>query len=210
MEKHGKDWARLFRANIFTFAAIGVALLYLIILPQVAVENPNAATSTTQPISMSSTTTIPNTLPPQTTLPLGQTEPPTSADPPAQRPPDFQLFIPDPGYELCCGFIPSKVKIVGTARIKNTGDLTAHNLRATFELFTIERERIKLSGEPRIERSLGDLAGGETISETFEFEIPLFDGYKIQEQGAIAVITVDSLEKSMSVEQLFAMPAETG
>ena len=96
------------------------------------------------------------------------------------------------------------------ARIKNTGDLTAHNLRVTFELFTIEHSRIKLSGEPRIERDLGDLAGGETISETFEFEIPLLDGYKIQDKGAIAKITVDSLEKSMNLEQQFAVPVGAG
>ncbi len=206
VEKQGIDWARLFRANIFTFAVIGAALLYLV-TTQVALNNAVTTTSITQP-KLSPTTT--NILPPQTTLPPEQTEPPTTSDTPAQRPPDFQLFIPDPVYELCCGIIPSKVKITGTARIKNTGDLTAHNISVTFELFTIDRDRIKLSGEDRIERGLENLAGGETISETFEFEIPIFDGYKIQEQGAIAVITVDSLEKSMSVEQMFAMPVETG
>ncbi len=205
MKTHAASWARFFRANILTFTVIGVALLYLIISSQVAVDNtPNTITSTTQPISLSSTTTVPSTPSPQTTAP------PTSTSPPAQRPPDFQLFIPDPGYELCCGLIPSKVKITGMARIKNTGDLTAHNLRVTFELFTIEHSRIKLSGEPRIERDLGDLAGGETISETFEFEIPLLDGYKIQDKGAIAKITVNSLEKSMNLEQQFAVPAGAG
>ena len=209
MRRDNLDWARLIKSNIFTITAITVALLYLLISSQVAVDNPSVTTSTTQPEATTSTT-IPSTQPPQTTLPPGQTNPPANTDQPAPRPPDFQLFIPDPGYELCCGFIPTKVKITGTARIKNTGDLTAHNPKATFELFTIERDRIKLSGEDRIERDLEDLAGGKTISETFEFEIPIFDGYKIQENGAIAKITVDSLEKSMNIEQQFAMPADAG
>jgi hypothetical protein len=196
------------KGNVVTVAVVLVALMYLAFTGGPGDGTRNTTTVTTK--ETVSPTTPPVTPPTETPTPTVTKEPttqPTTAPPqPTPRPVDFYLSIPEQDFELCCGLIPSKVKIWGTALIKNRGDLTAHNVRVTFELFTFNREIIKLSGEDRLERNIGDLKGGESRMETIEFTIGIIDGYKIQDRGGSVVLNVYSDEESARIEEEFVVP----
>ena len=139
---------------------------------------------------------------------LEKTSPPQPTSPPvAARPSgvDFSLSISSPAYELCCGLLPSKVKVKATATIKNTGVEKAHAVKIRFELFSRSNRSIKINGAAYLERGLGDLAGGESKTETVEFTIALSDGMDIQKNGATSFYTIYSVEKNMQLAEEFTV-----
>lgn len=123
----------------------------------------------------------------------------------AQSKVDLSLSMPEPRYDICCGRIPTKIKVLGNPTIQNTGTVMAHNVRVTFGLQTAEGETIKLSGGEQIERSLGDMESGQSITEKVEFTISLVDGYKIQDNGAVAIFNIYSDEKNFRVLEEFVV-----
>jgi hypothetical protein len=206
------DWKRVFTSNALPLAAVFVALIYLV-FAGVTGDGQSGTTTVTAPITESPTTppvTHPTETPPPTDAPDPSTPATTAPSQPTPRPVDLYLSIPEQDFELCCGLIPSKVKIWGSALIKNRGDLTAHNVRITFELFTSNRQRIKLTGEDLLERDVGDLKGGESRIENIEFTIGIVDGYKIQDSGGSVVLNVYSDETSATIEEEFVVPEMGG
>jgi hypothetical protein len=143
---------------------------------------------------------LPFSHPPIETLP-----PPKSTSPPLKSV-DLILSVPTQNYELCCGMIPSKVRVWGTPTIRNKGDLTAHNVKVTLELFAPDGSRIKLSGGDYVERIVGDLKGGESSSEEVEFTISLVDGYRIQDNVSVVVFNIYSDEKEIRLEEEIEVP----
>jgi hypothetical protein len=205
-------WNRALKGNVLAVTIVFVALVYLAFTGGTGDGDRDTTTVTTiEPVSPTSpTVTFPTDPPPPTVTPDPSTPPTNTPSQPPPKPVDLYLSIPDQDFELCCGLIPSKVKIWGTALIKNRGDLTAHNVGVTFELFTSNRERIKLSGEDQLERDVGDLKGGESRIENIEFTIGILEGYKIQESGGSMVLNVYSDEKSVTLEEEFVVPEMGG
>jgi hypothetical protein len=130
---------------------------------------------------------------------LMKTAPPFEQIVETPNPADLSLTISDPDYELCCGMVPTKLKIIATPNVKNVGDETAHNVKIRFELFSGTGKRIKVNGEEYIERWLGNLAGGASITETVEFTIGLRDGYELQDNGVKSVYNIYSDENSKQI-----------
>jgi hypothetical protein len=145
-------------------------------------------------------------LPPEATHPPFETLPPPKTTSPPLKSVDLILSVPVQNFELCCGLIPSKVRVWGTPTIRNRGDLTAHNVKVTFELFAPDGSRIKLSGEDYLERIVGDLNSGESNSEEVEFTISLEDGYRMQDNVSLAVFSVYSDEKEIRLEEDIEVP----
>ncbi len=127
------------------------------------------------------------------------------SEPLAQPTVELSLTMPEPGYDICCGRIPTKIKVWGNPAIQNTGAMTAHNVRVTFGLQTPGGETIKLSGGGQIERYLGDLKSGQSTTERVEFTLSLVDGYKIQDSGAVAIFNILSDEKDFRILEEFAV-----
>jgi hypothetical protein len=182
-----------------------ISLVYLI-STNISIENPSPIVEDEINLTLDSNSNLntPSQAPP--TDPPITTSPPSSTSTTIARPVQLSLLIPEQDYELCCGLIPTEIKVWGEPTIQNLGGMTAHNVKVTFELFTHEGERIKLSGEDRVERELGDLGGGESTTERVEFMIGLVDGYQIQENGAVAVFNIYSDEKNRRFEEEFEVP----
>jgi hypothetical protein len=182
-----------------------ISLVYLI-STNISIENPSPIVEDEINLTLDSNSNLNTPSPAPPTDPPITTSPPSSTSTTIARPVQLSLIIPEQDYELCCGLIPTEIKVWGEPTIQNLGGMTAHNVKVTFELFTHEGERIKLSGEDRVERELGDLGGGESTTERVEFMIGLVDGYQIQENGAVAVFNIYSDEKNRRFEEEFEVP----
>ncbi len=185
----------------------------LLIYSQTTSENPG--TTVVQSGVASETTQPPN---PTSTQALAlkaadnphQTSPPatTTHTPPPTKPADLTISVSNPEYGLCCGMIPTKMKITATPTIWNKGDLTAHDVSITFEMFTLPGKRIALSGKNQITRLIGDMAAGEKITETIEFTFGIKDSYDLQKNGVRAVYNIHSEEADKRLVDEFTVDVE--
>jgi hypothetical protein len=103
-------------------------------------------------------------------IPVIQTITPTSSPiTPSKKPVDFAL---DPGTQTNCGATCRQT----TATITNTGDSTAHNVCVLLTVYNSKGEQINLNNGPNIQQCIGDLAGGQSKSEsiTINAECGLF------------------------------------
>jgi hypothetical protein len=196
------------------FLKISTTLSLLILISLVYLVSTNSSIENPSPIVEGQTSlTLGSNLNPKTPSPAPPTNPPITSSPTISTstiiasPVQLSLLIPDQDYELCCGLIPTKIKVWGEPTIQNLGGMKAHNVKVTFELFTLDGERIKLSGEDQVKRELGNLQGGESITERIEFMIELVDGYQIQGNGAVAVFNIYSDEMSRRFEEEFLVPS---
>jgi hypothetical protein len=82
----------------------------------------------------------------------------SSPEPLQAKPADFAL---DDGTPEICGLTCRQTN----ATITNTGDETAHKVSVVLTLFNGRGDQIALNDGPDIQRSIGDLAGGQSKSE---------------------------------------------
>jgi len=142
---------------------------------------------------------------PVNTRPSSSTTAPPTAHPPADAGENMELLISmsEPEFELCCGVVPTKVRIKSNVTLRNAGKTMAHEVRVLFHLYTAEGDKVSLSGQDRLERYLGDLPSGESRTESVEFTIPLADAYKMRDNGGRGVIHIISEEGVTEVERTF-------
>jgi hypothetical protein len=203
--------------NILVLIAIPILIAIAFVYfagPDLLKEELQLTPPSTPKVITSSTQTEPSTTtvkPPQKTHPpIPSIFPPDTPSPtePKIKPVDLTISMPEPSYDLCCGMIPTKIKVWGTPTIKNTGGMTAHNVKVDFELFSNDGGRIRLDGKDFLERNIGDLESEGSQRESVEFTISLLDAYKIQESGATAIFNISSDEKNIVIEEEFSVTIE--
>jgi flagellar basal body-associated protein FliL len=101
------------------------------------------------------TTTIPNTIPPTAIMTISVT---SVVKPKATEPVDFTIQTGEPAN---CGLTCRQMD----AMLTNSGDSKAHNVCITVSLHNSRNEIINLNGESSLNRCVGDVAGGQTITE---------------------------------------------
>ena len=101
------------------------------------------------------TTSIPKTIPPTPVTSISET---AVVKPKASEAVDFSIQTGEPAN---CGLTCRQLD----AMLTNSGYSTAHNVCITVSLHNSRNEIINLNGESSLNRCVGDLAGGQTITE---------------------------------------------
>lgn len=84
-----------------------------------------------------------------------------------------------------------------TAKLTNSGTSDAHNVRARVEVFSLaNRIKIKTDGIEReyLEKKLGTIKAGTTVTVRETVSISVFDSWKISRDGAVVSLTIYSDE----------------
>jgi len=145
-----------------TLIIAGIAIaLFLIAVIALSVIIPSPEGGTTQPavikdfnqtqkgVSSPQTTNVPKTISQTGTLTI---------QPTAALPVDFIL---ESGVPASCGLTCRQLD----ATLTNTGSMTAHNVCISVSMHNSRNEIIKLNGESTLNRCVGDMAGGQTMTE---------------------------------------------
>ncbi len=144
---------------------------------------------TTQPSQNSEPKEVPpsNQTPAPTTIPVPVPTPEPSPSP--STPMDVKF-----------GFTVTEISGSGlsrtiSAQLSNTGTNDAHNVSAKVEVFS-QDSRVKLGGKESLSVDIGTLKASATVTKQVTLEFSVFDGLKIQQNGAKFVLTVYSDEKT--------------
>lgn len=84
-----------------------------------------------------------------------------------------------------------------TADISNSGTTDAHNITAKVEVFSAG-SRIQISGKDYLTVDIGTLKAGMSVTKQVAMDFGMFDGIKMQQNGAQFVLTVTSDEKTQT------------
>jgi flagellar basal body-associated protein FliL len=142
---------------LFLIAVIAVAVIIQRTSEQGTGQS-NVIKNFTQPetgFPATRTTIIPNTIPPTAIMTISVT---SVVKPKATEPVDFTIQTGEPAN---CGLTCRQMD----AMLTNSGDSTAHNVCITVSLHNSRNEIINLNGESSLNRCVGDVAGGQTITE---------------------------------------------
>jgi hypothetical protein len=137
--------------------AIALFLIAILVVP-VIMQSPSIIknfTKTEKGLSSTQTTNIPKTVR-QTGIPTIIETPTTQAT--AAEPVDFIL---QPGVPASCGLTCRQLD----ATLINSGYMTAHNVCIAVSMHNSRNEIINLNGDSTLNRCVGDIAGGQTITE---------------------------------------------
>jgi hypothetical protein len=144
-----------------------VILVFLIAVIAVSVIIPSPEGGTTRPavikdltspekgVSSAQTANVPKTVR-QTGIPTIRETPPLQAT--VAVPVDFIL---QPGVPASCGLTCRQLD----ATLTNSGYMTAHNVCIAVSMHNSRNDIISLNGESTLNRCVGDIAGGQTITE---------------------------------------------
>ncbi|MFC1861340.1 hypothetical protein ACFLYL_03610 [Chloroflexota bacterium] len=137
------------------------------------------------------------TPPPATTqIPVPQPAPAPAPEPEPESPPDV---LKEVKFEFAVtGITGSGLSRTISAQLTNTGNTDAHNVWAKVEVFS-QDSRIKLGGADSLRVDIGTLKAGNLVIKDVVLEFSIFDGLKIQQNGAKFTLTVQSDEKSVTL-----------
>ena len=126
---------------------------------------------------------IPTPVPPTVAPTLASTSAPTASV-------DFQIAI--------TGLTGTGLSRTVNAQIANDGTAEAHNVWVKSEVFS-QQQKIQLSGQDSLRVDVGTIKAGTTITSQANLSFNLLDGLRIQQNGARFVLTVNSDERTQTL-----------
>ena len=85
-----------------------------------------------------------------------------------------------------------------SAQVTNTGTADANNVWIKSEVFS-QQQKIQLSGQDALRVDIGAIKAGTTITSQANLSFSLLDGLRIQQNGARFVLTVNSDERTQTL-----------
>lgn len=90
------------------------------------------------------------------------------------------------------------VPIFNIFLITNNGTADAHNVWVKSEVLS-QQQKILLSGQDSLRLDIGAIKAGTTITSEVNLSFNLLDGLRIQQNGARFVLTVNSDERTQTL-----------
>ncbi len=152
------------------------------ITPPVPSPSPSSPPSISASPSSPSPTTAPTIAPPVPSPPPSPTVTPTVVN--------FEMVV--------TGVSGSGLSRTVTAQVTNTGSSDAHAAWAKVEVFS-QGQRIQLSGQDYLRVDIGTVKAGATATAQVTLSFSVFDGLKIQQNGAQFLLTIYSDERTQTL-----------
>ena len=166
---------------------------------------PSSPSPARTPLPTATTPAVTPTLaPPTTPATVRPTIPPTATLPPA-TPTIIPTVIPTSTPTPSVDFQITMAGVSGTglsrtvsAQVTNTGTADANNVWIKSEVFS-QQQKIQLSGQDALRVDIGAIKAGTTITSQANLSFSLLDGLRIQQNGARFVLTVNSDERTQTL-----------
>jgi hypothetical protein len=85
-----------------------------------------------------------------------------------------------------------------TGKLTNPGPVDLHNAKMKIEMYS-NGKLIKNGSQNYVEKSFGVIKAGASVTDTISIKISIFDGFSVQNNGLVFVLTFTSDEKNQTI-----------